>query len=324
MSSSPRQGAYQAKLKALVREHFSVDDGAVGSFPGGATLRAGDGRGFVLVEEDAERSLGGALAWGRQNEVRELHVLGPADAAGVLARRAGEFAEPAQVHLSIGAHVEPAAPTSLPVEPPLPPEAEPYRALFAEVGAEAVVEHGLLLAEVLGLEVGRVVDGALEVGVGKHDREAQKLMHPDRRPPEALRAAVEAVKAVRHVGASPHPMNQLAASRWLRAVVCRRPDLIGVSALTPVASPTPRSDDLRVPAPAFATGDGLVVACSVGIDLDLVPEAADARLAHASPDTRLVIVVPEADAHPLTIALASDLRVPADVVTVPPDWRLHG
>ena len=33
----------------------------------------------------------------------------------------------------------------------------------------------MLYAEVLGLPVARVVDGHLEVGVGKHDREAQRM-----------------------------------------------------------------------------------------------------------------------------------------------------
>jgi hypothetical protein len=51
-----------------------------------------------------------------------------------------------------------------------------------------------------------------------------------------------------------------------------------------------------------------------------VPAAADARLAHAR-DARLVLVVPERDAHPVTAALAAELVHPAEVVTVPDDWR---
>ena len=52
------------------------------------------------------------------------------------------------------------------------------------------MEHGVLLGEVDGLEVCRVVlvDGVahLEVGVGRHDREAFALMHGDVPPAEAL------------------------------------------------------------------------------------------------------------------------------------------
>jgi len=67
-------------------------------------------------------------------------------------------------------------------------------------------------------------------------------------------------------------------------------------------------------------GDGaaMVVACSVGIDLDLVPFAADGREALGLGDARLVLAVPERDDHPVTRALAARLRNPAVVVPVPP------
>jgi hypothetical protein len=64
----------------------------------------------------------------------------------------------------------------------------------------------------------------------------------------------------------------------------------------------------------------VVVACSVGIDLDLVPSAADARLL-LDPDAELLVVVPERDAHPVTRALAARLRHPATVVPLEGDWR---
>jgi hypothetical protein len=63
-----------------------------------------------------------------------------------------------------------------------------------------------------------------------------------------------------------------------------------------------------------------VAVASTGIDLDLLPTAADLRLAHA-PSARLVVVVPERDAHPVTRALASSLVDPAEVVALPGDWR---
>ena len=69
-----------------------------------------------------------------------------------------------------------------------------------------------------------------------------------------------------------------------------------------------------------ATAPGAVVVCSVGVDLDLVPAAAEARLALA-PDARLLLVVPEGDDHPATRALANRLKDPAEVVAVPGDWR---
>ena len=68
-----------------------------------------------------------------------------------------------------------------------------------------------------------------------------------------------------------------------------------------------------------STADGapVVVVCSVGIDLDLVPFAADARHALAGPDARLVLAVPERDVHPVTRELAARLAEPAEVVPVP-------
>ena len=56
--------------------------------------------------------------------------------------------------------------------------------------------------------------------------------------------------------------------------------------------------------------------CSSGIDLDVVPWAADARAFLASPEAELVIAVPERDASPVTVALAQALRNPARVVAL--------
>jgi hypothetical protein len=196
-------------------------------------------------------------------------------------------------------------------------------------GAEPVVEHGILTGEVLGLEVARVVvDGAgahLEVGVGSQDRRAQLLLRPDRPATEALAQAVAAVREWRAPGARPHPAATLAAERWLRAAVVARPDLVGAAHLAPVPPPLPRGD-LRQPSPTSAAGvDGddhpVLVVCSTGIDLDLVPTAADTRLADGRPGVRLILAVPPGDDYPITRRLAGALRHPGQVVTVPAEWR---
>jgi hypothetical protein len=87
----------------------------------------------------------------------------------------------------------------------------------------------------------------------------------------------------------------------------------------------PRAD-LRTTTAAMAAGvDGderpVVVAASAGIDLDLVPAAADARRAHGRHGDRLVVALPPGDDHPRTRQLAALLRDPAEVVIVPPDWK---
>ena len=325
---SLRQRLFAAKLRALVRDNWGDPgaDAAPGTFPGGATLRQGR-QGWVLAQDRPWRALGGALAWGRQAGVDQLHVLGE-EATGLLARRAAAFARPAQVWRVEGRSVTAAQADPVPVEPGLPPEVEELIPVLAGAGAEPVVEHGVLTGEVLGLEVARVVGSgagrSLQVGVGKFDREAQLLIHGDRPPVEALAAAVAAVREVRRPDAPAHQVNQLARERWLRSVVVANPAMVGASSLVPAPSPVLRTD-LRQPAPApaagvDAAGRPLLVVCSTGIDVDLVPAAADARLADGR-GPRLVLVVPETDDHPLTRALAAALAEPAEVVPVAGDWR---
>lgn len=199
---------------------------------------------------------------------------------------------------------------------------------LSEGGVEAVVEHGVLTGEVLGLEVARVVveelGAFLEVGVGKHDRYAQRLMHRDRPPLEALTAAVATVRRMRRPEAPAHQANRLSQERWLRWTLVAHPDVVGASSLQPVPSTVPRTDLLqRSPAAAAgadADGRPLVVVCSTGIDVDLVPAAADVRLSDGR-QARLVLAVPAADDHPVTRELAAALTEPAEVVTIPGDWR---
>lgn len=319
---------YAAKLGALVADNFAEagagHESAGGTFPGGAVLRQG-GTGWVLAEERPERALGGALVWAGRSNIEQLHVLVESEvAAGVLARRAGAFRRPPQVWTISGRSLTPAIAAS-PLAEPKPTEADlGFVAMFAAAGADAVVEHGVLVAEVLGLAVAYVIDGRLDVGVGKHDREAQRLVHGDRPPEESLRAAVAAVREVRRAGAPVHEMNRLAQERWLRSVVMANPHLVGAVSLAPLPEPV-RREGLRMAAPAPAAGtDGedrpVIVVCSTGIDVDLVPTAADARLGH-DPTARLVIVVPEADDHPVTHDLAAALADPAEVVAITGDWR---
>ena len=93
-------------------------------------------------------------------------------------------------------------------------------------------------------------------------------------------------------------------------------------ALESAPPPVPRVN-VKDPTPCVATGidrrgQSLVVVCSVGIDLDVVPFAADARAALGDPDAGLVIAVPERDAHVVTRRLAERLAVPAVVVPLTP------
>ena len=264
-----------------------------------------------------------------RHDVEDLSVLAE-DGTDVLARRAALF-EPAPTVWLVDGHALHAVTTVPAADPPDAPAplTEEFALLLAEAGADVVVEHGVVAGEVLGLEIARVVvteDGtaALEVGVGRHDREAFTMVHGDLPTRDALALVVATVRENRRAGAESHPLSRLAQERWVRAVLTRRPDLVGAARLEPVMPLLPR-DSVKDVIPACLLGEDLegsplVVACSVGIDLDLVPTAAEIR-AHHAPAARLLLAVPERDDHPVTRRIAGRLRAPAEIVVLPDDWR---
>ena len=307
-----------------MRDHAGAATVEPHPYPGGAALVRGD-EGWVLLEDGAPGGLGGALAWADGRGVDALHVLTGAK-AGRLARRAALLDPEPTVWQIVGRTLIRAAPEPRPNANPLPPAVSALRRVIEEAGADAVEEFGGLTGEVAGLEVCRaaVDDGGiarLEVGIGVHDREAFRLLHGEGAPGPALRDVVAQVAPHRRPGAPPHALNRLARERALRARLVADPPLIGLSVLTPAPPPVPRAN-LADPVPCVAMGiadDGepVVVVCSTGIDLDLVPFAADARDALARPGTGLILAVPEGDDHPVTRRLAGRLAAPAAVVTVP-------
>lgn len=337
----PEQQAalHAAKLRALVTDHWGPGlDLEPSLFPGGAATRAGD-RGWFLAGDEPARALGAALAWASRHDIDDLHVLA-GSATDVLARRAVLFA-PAPTVWRIEGHTL----HEVTARPGGAPEAEgltsdtkrsgagadgsEFALLLADAGADVVCEHGVVAGEVRGLEIARVVvaeDGsaALEVGVGRHDREAFAMVHGDLPTREALASVIATVRENRRAGAESHPLSRLAEERWVRAVLVERPDLVGCARLAPVVPLLPR-DSVKDVVPACLVGEDLdgravVVACSVGIDLDLVPTAAEVR-AHHAPAARLLLALPARDDSPVTRRVAARLRHPAEVVVLPDDWR---
>jgi hypothetical protein len=331
-SVNPRQALLRAKLYSSVRHQWGpapVDAGSPAPFPNGAGLvsREPGGGAYVLIDDATHRSLGGVLAWALRHHAGSVQLLAqaPADVTSVLARRSRAFALPVTVwRLDPPALIE-AEPAGIFPSPALPAESAPFANVLRAAGLEPVVEFGVLTGELLGLEVARVIDGRLEVGVGSQDRAFHRDLEPDRRPEDVLAEVVALVSRLRRPEGSAHLANTLARERWLRHVLVARPDLVGAAWLAPLPPAVPRGD-LRTPAAAMASGvdrAGLpvVVAASTGIDLDLVPAAADARLASGVGDgARLILAVPPGDDHPRTRQLALLLREPAEVVTVPADW----
>jgi hypothetical protein len=311
-----------AKLKALVRDHAGEGPVILGSIGNGAAL-VRDGAAWVLAAERPHRILGPALAWARQQGADEcVNVLVEGTGAGVVARRAGEFRGEIHVWNIDARALTPAAPTPFPPPKELDASVRAFEPMIRAAGAEPSIEHGVLAGEVAGLEVCRVmVDGEtgrprLEVGVGFSDREAFRAMHGDAPTMEQLAEIVRRLWERRRPGAPPHALNRLARERRLRHQVMASSAAVGCVTLTTAPPPVPRAN-LKEPIPCVAVGetaDGqpAVVVCSSGIDLDLIPFAADARLA-LEPDVSLIVVVPPPDRHPATLALAERLRHPASV-----------
>jgi len=321
-----------------------ADAGPEGSdAPGEGTVGTRRRTGWVLPDGETDRALGPALAWADRQGVDELHVVAEpgADAAGLLARQAGLFAPAPSVWAVHGTSLAPAEPA-----PPPAPAAAPAPSdlvdLLIDAGLEIVVEGGMVRGEINGLEVARIVHGhttagepidapRLEVGVGKADRELTAMVHSGMPAIAQLERVIEIVRRHRRAGAPRHPLNQLVPDRWLRAVLSRTPELVGLRALRPAEGARPRPNlsvrDIAVATGETPDGDPVVLACTVGIALDLVPTAADARVAidalrpSSAPPSALVLAVPARDDHPSIRQLAARLRVPARVVAVPGDWQ---
>lgn len=316
-----------AKLETLTRGRVG-DDAAPGALPGGAGLVDG-ATAWVLLGPDAAHSLGAALSWSLRRGADTLHVVvdDPA-AAGILARRALPFAPAPTVWRADGAELVAVAPTPVPTLRTVP-DSDDLRSLLAEAGLQAVDEDGHILGELLGLEVARITAGSdgpvLEVGVGRFDRELNEMTNAHLAPADRLHRAVELVAEHRRPDAPPHPLNQLVPERWMRAALVTDPSRIDVAALRPVPSAVGRAN-LKDTAVASAVGldtagRPVIVTCSTGVDLDLVPAAADDRAARAD-GARLILAVPARDALPLTRDLAGRLAAPADVVGLDGEWKI--
>ncbi len=344
---------HAAKLRALARSVLDVELAEVsGTDDGALAVAAGAEPAVVcLAQERSHRALGGALALAIRSGCDAAHVFAD-DHSGLLARRAACFTQPPAVWQIRGDSAVPAEPLPRPTEP-VPPRVPELVSLLAGAGVEIAVEHGVITGEVEGLEVARIVGAApaagasagegsgdidphdgddddpatawrIEVGVGAHDREAFGLLHADEPTAEAIGRVAEVVRTHRSPGASPHPLNRMGAARWLRSLLIRRPELVDAGRLRAASPPVPRGGP-KDPSPAVAYGltpDGrrLVVVVCVGIDLDVVPFAADARLFLDS-DAELTVALPRRDAHDIVRAMAARLDSPAEIVEIDDAWR---
>jgi hypothetical protein len=307
------------KLGAVARHSGRIQPG---SFPLGAALLA-DKAAWVMLDStiDDGIGLGPAIAWALRHGAGALDLVADVPLS-VGARRADEFTMPIRVWAIDGRLL--VAVDSAPSPTPSVADLR-HLALVEDIeaaGATVVVEHGVVTGEVRGLEVCRVVDSVeggvrLEVGVGPHDREAFAIIHGDVPARTALAGVVDAVSAARSPDLPGHPLNRLAPERQLRWRLEQEPWLVGMASVRPAEPPVPRRG-LKHRSPCTASGQRLdgsetVIVCSVGVDLDLIPYAADARLAAGvgragePGSVETLVVVPERDLLPVTGELADQL-----------------
>jgi hypothetical protein len=325
-----------AKLAALVAAHSGERPDPV-TFPGGAAAVVGTGA-WVLLDADPEASRGVALAWAQRHAATRLDVVADTG-TGVLARQAGAFALPIAVWSTDGTRLVPTT-----ADPP-PPVIEPAvaelaaAAVLVDAGATVVVEHGVVRGEVLGLEVARVVtvdgDVVVQPGVGRNDREGHAMVAGTAAADtDVVGATLERVVAEvrRHrTGPTPdsHPLGRMARGRWLGHLLTVRPELVGAARLERVEPTVARhtvADGAAFAAGELADGTPVVVGCAGGIDLGLVPEAADVRLAvgnRVGAEPQLVFAAAGRDLHPVVRRMADALVQPAEVVALPDDWHLR-
>jgi hypothetical protein len=329
------------KLRALVAEHLGCPvDIESEAFPSGAAMYV-DGVAWMLVDGPAARSLGPALAWSIRRGATSLQLVAEHD-TGLLARRAQRLEFPVAVWYPQDRALLPAVAEPLAESTSPQPEHLELLAVIEAAGATPNIEHGVVVGEVRGLEVCRVVDTPtighfaelgdidiapegltvtdgvlLEVGVGANDREAFRLLHGDIPTVEALAAVVESVLAHRSPDAPQHPLNRLGQERALRWQLGEDPSLIGMVAVTPSEPPQPRPN-LKDPIPCVARavdpqGRTWMVVCSVGVDVDLVGFVADVQ---EMSDVPIIVALRARDAISVTRELLALLASPVEIRTV--------
>lgn len=334
LAPEQRSRLVAAKCAALVGGHTGVRPEPV-SFPGGAAALV-DGQAWVLLDEQPAASLGVALAWAQRHAASGVGVLAEAG-TGVLARQATAFSLPVTVWAIDGQRLTPATPDPAPavIEPSAAELAA--AASLADAGATVVIEHGVVRGEVAGLEVARVVtvDGEVLVqpGVGRNDRDGHAMVAGELASDPAVvgatvaRVVAEVARHRKGVDADRHPLGRMARGRWLRHLLTLEPGLVGavrLEAVEPTVARQTVADGAAFAAGELADGSPVVVGCAGGIDLGLVPEAADVRLCLAARIgilPRLLLVAAARDLHPVVRRMADALADPAGLVELPDDWH---
>lgn len=277
---------------------------------------------MAIVSEVTMAVLGGVLLWAQQMSVN-LEAIVVEENAGPVDRWLDGFTSRPTVHTLEGRLlVEPVTP-----RPESTPPAPAVPSTFDIVDVEVVVESGIVMAEVRGLEVARVVvdaDGTehIEVGVGLYDRAGHKVMSAGRPVADTLADVVARVAELRRPAASAHTFNRLCRERWMRTMLVAEPALVDLVDLHPVEPLPPRVSLLDAgPAPALGTdghGSTVLLMASAGVDPGL-PVSTAAIAQREGPD-RIVVALPDRDRLDPVRRLLTRLRWPVEMVGIDPPW----
>jgi hypothetical protein len=329
LDASRRALLERSRAEGLLRNSVDLDPSALefSSAPFGTPAKptdSSDDRAWIVSMSDDLAVLGGVLVWIDRHKPGQVQLIVDHH-AGIHARRVATLAPECTVWVSNGADVARAVAEPIPEPLPRPDDSAHLESALAELGLDVVCEDGIVRGEVAGLEVARILHGpdgpVLEAGVGRFDREAGVLLHAGRSPVDAVADAAAQVRPHRTPGAASHAVNRLARERWLRHEVIAHPATHDIDLPALVEPIPPRVNLLEVVPAALLGVDGdrsVLLACSVGVDLGLIPALADLIAVH-QPDL-VRIVVPDRDRLPHLERLIGRLPLPTEIRTMPTPW----
>lgn len=347
------------KLRALVSQHLGSTIDVEPAVYGAGAAFVHDQAAWTIIDGDATRRLGAALAWAIRHDATSLDLI-VERGGGLLARRAQAFTFPIHVWFAEERVLLPVIAEEAALTEPPPSDHIELIKLIEQAGAEPHVERGVVTGEVRGLEVCRVVDEPttgnfaelsdvpsaamvapddaelaarlagreaegviLEVGVGANDREAFQMLHGHLPTVEALANVVSAVSDHRSVASRQHPLNRMAPERFLRWQVEQDPSLLGLTEITQADPPVDRLS-MKHGEPCVSTAldadaRNVLVVFSSGVDLDLTSFVADVIVQIGQDVDRIIVAVTERDLVAITGDLAALLERPVDLVGLSPE-----
>jgi len=312
------------KLKSLVATLGFSDCYSQESFRTGAVL-FDESRCFVYSAVQEISPLAVALTHHATNENMEIHLLVDQIDPGLWQQIFG-FDLNFRLWIVNGKNLV-EHPKPLPHRPvEIPQEAISQGKKFKKFDCDIIAEHGVLRAEVHGLEVARVVQNAenqfeISVGVGDYDQSAYKAIHGNIAVERNLTKVISTVKKYRTKAGPVHPLNRISRSRWLIAEAIADPSFLGIDELDFVEPLLPRNDvtkDQACSAIGRIENSIVLVLASTGIDLNLVPQAAGQIFRH-NPE-KLLLLLPAQDHHPAISRQARYLSVQPTFVTAREPW----